>query len=480
MGIFNDIATRYNYAPQAAPVNNNNNYSGQATPRINTPQLGTSLQYNPNQYSASDNKNALSYKTNVEGKDYFYSPMSTSLGGGAAYNWDPNRVKELGGVSFNRALPGATANPNNSNPYSQAQNPTSEQGYLFENDPNALQNMGYNEWKDSSWWQDQGLGLAAIAAAPFAVSAGLGAAGSGGATPISGGGAMATSSAAPGGAMMGGGTASAPAAAGAGITAPTVNVAGSAGGFTGGSLGSAGYIPSSTGLSMTGGGLGLQAPAAGAASLGTGSTGGLSGLSNLFGGGGVLGTGLSGGQSLGLGLGLTDMAMRFKQQQELQDIAGKASQMANPLNDPQRQQYQQLLSQYMNGGMDITQQPIIKSEMDAMKRAAEAQMAKAGMTGSGNVGNVMSDYMLEAMNRTSQPYLNFLAGAGGFNGQGNGANIYATMAGQATGAPFQGMNSLGSALNNLTYNQAPWWSSAYNAQQQMMGRGSNSNFYGIA
>ena len=437
--------------------------------------------YTPNeQFSGAQGpgQETLSYKTNLGGKDYYYAPQQTIIGNRVGVkNLDSGTAQSLGGVPWTRVLR-EPDNPNAGYFYSQAQPlPTTESGYLFENDPYAGKNAEYTGLNNGSWWQNEGLGLAAIAAAPFAVSAGLGSAATGGAAPISGGGAMTSSAAAPGGALTGGVQAAAPAVSATGASGG----AGSVGGFTGGSLGSAGYVPSSTGLSLTGGGLGLQAPASGAASLGAGSSGGMfSGLSNLFGGSGVLGTGLSGGQTLGLGMGLTDMAMRFNQQKELQDIANKSAQMANPLNDPQRQQYQQLLSQYLNGGMDITQQPIIKSEMDAMKRAAEAQMAKAGMTGSGNVGNVMSDYMLEAMNRTSQPYLNFLAGAGGFNGQGNGANVYANVAGQATGAPFQGMNSLGSAINNLTYNQAPWWSSAYNAQQQMMGRGNNSNFYGIA
>ena len=63
----------------------------------------------------------------------------------------------------------------------------------------------------------------------------------------------------------------------------------------------------------------------------------------------------------------------------------------------------------------------------------------------------------------------------------------ATLGGQATSAPFQGMNSFGNALYNSTIDpevlkaqQQPWWTSGYNAQQQMMGRGTNSNFMGIS
>jgi hypothetical protein len=461
MGWYNDNLAQYN--TKVTP--GTNSFFGQ-TPTVTTPgKNAKNLNYKENQYSAPDNQHALSYSVNLDGKDYYYSPLSTKVGAGAAYSWDQNKAKDLGGVEWNRALPGAFANPNNSNYFSQALPETYEKGYLFENDPNPLKNSQYNEWNSSSFWKDQGLGLAAIAAAPFAVSAGLGAIGANtaaaSAAPISGTGAASLSAPTTGGAL----------------TAPAINVAGTSGattgtGFLGGSIPA--YTPAMDAAGMGAGGYSSIANGAGS-TLGAAGGGSsmLSGLGDMFGN-------LSGGQKLGLGMGLTDMAMRYNQQQELKDIAEKSSRMANPLNDPQRQQYQQLLSQYLNGGMDITQQPIVKSEMDAMKRAAEAQMAKAGMTGSGNAGNIMSDYMLEAMNRTSQPYLNFLAGAGGFNGQGNGANIYATMAGQATGAPFQGMNSLGSALNNLTYNQPPWWSSAYNAQQQMMGRGNNSNFYGIA
>ena len=126
----------------------------------------------------------------------------------------------------------------------------------------------------------------------------------------------------------------------------------------------------------------------------------------------------------------------------------------------------------MTGEQDITTQPIVKAELDFLQRQAQAQMAKAGMTGSGNAGNIMTDYMLEGINRTSQPYLNYLAGLGGFNqGVGNSGQIMATLGSQASGAPFQGMNSLGSALGSIMYNERPWWSSANNAQIQMQGRG---------
>lgn len=479
MGWFNDNIAKYN--TQVNTTRDAGNPFSAPTTTINR-GLGAGLQYNPYQYSADDKQNILTYKTNIEGKDYFYSPLSTRLGGADAnYGWDPNKAKALGGVEWTRSL--YTPNPNAGNFYSNAVDPTTEQGYLFENDPNTIKNAGYNEWKDSSWWQDQGLGLAAIAAAPFAVSAGLGAAGSGGATPISGGGAMTSSASAPGGAMTGG--VSGASTGMSQLSAPTIGVTGSstgAGGITGGSLGSAGYVPAQQGLTMGAGGsgLGLSAPTGASSMMGAGSSSGLSSLSNLFGGGGLLGTGLSNAQAGLLGLSGVDMYMRNQQQDELKSLMERAVRESNPMAQPQRQQYQQMLSDYMNGNQDITTQPIVKSELDFLQRQAQAQMAKAGTTGSGNAGNIMTDYMLEGLNRTSQPYLNYLAGLGGFNqGVGSGGQIMATLGSQASGAPFQGMNSLGNALGSLMYDERPWWASANNAQAQMQGLGTRPSVQGV-
>jgi len=273
-----------------------------------------------------------------------------------------------------------------------------------------------------------------------------------------------------------------PFAAGAGGTGSAGMGYGAGSGLSAPAMTSTSYIPGTTGLSMGGSGLGLSAGGLSSAGLGAGAAGGGGWLSSLgLGGSGFLGTGLSGAQAGLLGLAGTDMYMRSRQQKELQELMERASREANPLKQEQRFPYQQMLSDYMTGEQDITTQPIVKSELDFLQRQAQAQMAKAGMTGSGNAGNIMTDYMLEGLNRTSQPYLNYLAGLGGFNqGVGNSGQIMATLGSQASGAPFQGMNSLGQAINNLTYDSPPWWSSAYNAQQQMMGRGSNSNIYGIS
>jgi hypothetical protein len=233
---------------------------------------------------------------------------------------------------------------------------------------------------------------------------------------------------------------------------------------------------------MGSGGVGSVASApAYAGTAGTAGGGGFLSSLGLTGGKGVLGTGLSGAQAGMLGLAGTDMYMRQQQQQELRDLMERASAEANPLKQEQRFPYQQMLSDYMTGEQDITTQPIVKSELDFLQRQAQAQMAKAGMTGSGNAGNIMTDYMLEGLNRTSQPYLNFLAGLGGFNqGVGNSGQIMATLGSQASGAPFQGMNSLGSALGSLMYNERPWWASANNAQLQMQGMGPRSTYQGVA
>lgn len=459
----NSVAPTYKeYVPYIGYVDKKNPNSVNAA--------STQLKYNPVQYSASDNKNTLSYKVNIGGKDYFYSPASVRLGAGANYGWDPNKVKAMGGVAWNRALGGATSNPNNSNPFSQAQNPTYESGFLFENDPNALGNMGYNEWKDSSWWQDQGLGLAAIAAAPFAVSA-MGA----GAAPTTSG-AVATAPTAAG-APLGG-------ASGLSSLANPVAVGGAQGAGSGVGAGFSGSlaesIPSYAGAGEAFAGAGTGVGNASILPSAAGASGGLGSLSNLWSGWKDM-TGLTGAQTGQLGLGIGDLAMRLNQQNQLEDLMNKSADRADALKQPERLPYQQLLSQYMNGGMDITQQPAVKAELDYAMRAAQAQMAKAGITGAGNVGMATADYANEAMQKSALPYLQYLAGLGGFNqGVGSSGNIMATLGGQASGAPFQGMNSLGQAINNISYDTPPWWSSAYNAQQQMMGRGSNSNIYGIS
>lgn len=529
MGWYNDNLAGYNYNPATnlAPKNTdvslrgygqtpNASYANNVSPTYKsyTPYVGwqdkanpnavnqkaTTLAYNPNQYSASDNKNTLSYKTNIDGKDYFYSPTSVRVGAGANYAWDPAKAKAMGGVEWNRALPGATRDIHGDNPYSQAQNPTNEGGFLFETDPDALNNMQYNEWKESSFMQNQGLGLLGVAAGPFiggalakyaAGAGGAGGSGSGVAlgpsNPSSFGQAFANS----------GGNPVAVGSSGQGITAPLVDVVGQqpASGLLSGS------IPSYSGAGSTFAGAGTGVGNASVAGAGAFANTGLTGV------GGALdfsklgsmlkntGTsvadwwgGLSGGQKAQLGLGLGDLAMRLNQQNQLDDLMNASADRADPFKSPERIPYQQLLSQYMHGGQDITQQPAVKAQLDYAMRAAEAQMAKAGITGSGNVGMATADYANEAMQKSALPYLQYLAGLGGFNqGPGNSGQIMATLGGQASGAPFQGMNSLGQALYNSTIDpavlaaqQQPWWSSAYNSQQQMMGRGTNSNLNGIS
>lgn len=546
MGWYNDNLAGYNYNPATNQAPKNTDVSlqgyGQQQPasyansvsptyKSYTPYAGwqdkanpnavnqkaTTLNYNPNQYSASDNKNTLSYKTNIDGKDYFYSPTSVRVGAGANYAWDPNKAKAMGGVEWNRALPGATRDIHGDNPYSQAQNPTNEGGFLFENDPDSLKNMQYNEWKESSFMQNQGLGLLGVAAGPFIGSALAGMGGSSGAGSLAGGPgsffATPEAAASAGSSWMG-----APAAAAGNAGNFASNFANSGGspvavgdattssGVGGGFSGNLGIGTSTPGF--TGGVPGSTFAGAGTG-VGNSSIGGAGAFANtgLTGVGGALdfsklgsmlkntGTsvadwfgGLSGGQKAQLGLGLGDLAMRLNQQNQLEDLMNKSADRADALKQPERLPYQQLLSQYMNGGQDITSQPAVKAQLDYAMRQAQAQMAKAGITGSGNVGMATADYANEAMQKSALPYLQYLAGLGGFNqGVGNSGQIMATLGGQATSAPFQGMNSFGNALYNSTIDpevlkaqQQPWWTSGYNAQQQMMGRGTNSNFMGIS
>lgn len=186
--------------------------------------------------------------------------------------------------------------------------------------------------------------------------------------------------------------------------------------------------------------------------------------------------GLNVPQRTGLGLGLADIYMRNKQSKQLADIANRASQQADALQQPQRLPYQGLLSNYYNGSQDITQQPMIKAYLDDIQKRTEASMAKFGTSGSGNVPQVTTDYMVNALNSQALPYLNQLSGMAGFGfGPGNSGALYGQYAAQGSGVPFIGYGSFGNALGN-TVNPVPWYNQAYNAQQQMMGKGPGADW----
>ena len=170
-------------------------------------------------------------------------------------------------------------------------------------------------------------------------------------------------------------------------------------------------------------------------------------------------------------LGVGDLAGRLWQSNELNNIAEEAANRGDALQQPQRLPYQQLLSDYLTGGQDITEQPYVKSNMDFAMKQAQANMAKKGTTGAGGAERELMDYANQAYNATALPYLQQLSGMAGFGfGPGYSGNLYGQYASQATGAPFAGLNELGRMFG---YNQAidPWQNKANNAQYQMTGRG---------
>ena len=289
------------------------------------------------------------------------------------------------------------------------------------------------------------VGTAGLLGALYGGSALMG----GGAGAGSGGGTITASGAAPGGALMSAGSQAAPAigALDAGAGALTGAAAsGSAVPAFGGMAGSAApsiysSVPASSSFLGSLGGIGDKIT---------------SGLGNM---------------GLKDWLGVGDLAGRLWQSNELNNIAEEAANRGDALQQPQRIPYQQLLSDYLTGGQDITEQPYVKSNMDFAMKQAHANMAKKGTTGAGGAERELMDYANQAYNATALPYLQQLSGMAGFGfGPGYSGNLYGQYASQATGAPFAGLNELGRMFG---YNQAinPWQQKANNAQYQMTGRG---------
>lgn len=128
---------------------------------------------------------------------------------------------------------------------------------------------------------------------------------------------------------------------------------------------------------------------------------------------------------------------------QLHDIANSASNKANPLDAPQRQQAQQQLNAYLTGGQDITKQPAVASALAYADRQAKAKMAQMHLTNSGNAVQAATDYETEAFNKTAIPYLQTLAGIGGYNlGAGDSGDLLGKYSNAAN-------NSVGYGLQDL-------------------------------
>ena len=252
-----------------------------------------------------------------------------------------------------------------------------------------------------------------------------------------------------------------------------------------------------SGLGLTsGGGLGLNAGAGAASTLGAGSanpgflsslgsslSSGLSslgsGLGSIFtsGPGGAGGGGFSMPSWGGLGLGALDLGLRYKQSEDLKDIANEAAQKADALSQPQRLPYQQLLSDYLLGNAKLTDQPYVKANLDFAMDQANAMMAKQGRTGSGGAPRELLDYANQAYSASALPYIQQLSGMGGFGfAPGNAGGLYGNLMSQATGAPFLGLYDFARMANIGNTNVQPWQRNAYNSQQQMFGSGPGPNW----
>ena len=109
--------------------------------------------------------------------------------------------------------------------------------------------------------------------------------------------------------------------------------------------------------------------------------------------------------------------------------------------------------------------------------AQRQEMEDAGRSGAGGSGRELVDYASNVFESNALPYLNQLSGMAGFGfGPGASGQLYGQYGSMATGAPFQGLDSLARAIGSSQPSVAPWQLAAYNAQQQMQGMGPGRNF----
>jgi len=206
-------------------------------------------------------------------------------------------------------------------------------------------------------------------------------------------------------------------------------------------------------IGSLGGGLGLTAGAGAAASLGAG------GGSSALGGLGDFVTSLFKPTAQGgSGLSVADFAKTglnyFLNQQSadnLSEAAKTAASMSNPLNDPQRQPYQQDLAALLaNPTQFFETNPVVKAQMDLARRQFEANSAKMGVG-----GTQFNDYLQNVQNNAASSFDNqakLLAGLAGFNfpSSGSGSTYQQGMqqANTAQNESYRGLWDLGSKIFN--------------------------------
>lgn len=127
----------------------------------------------------------------------------------------------------------------------------------------------------------------------------------------------------------------------------------------------------------------------------------------------------------------------------LEGVANKAASLSNPLDAPQRQPYQGMLSQLLTNPQQFyATNPVVQGQLDLAKNQFNANAAKLG-TG----GTVFNDYLKNVQNIASGTFndqASLLAGLGGFNqGPGYSGVTYGSNAGAAATARTQGLYGLG-------------------------------------
>ena len=115
-------------------------------------------------YPGSYGEGIPSIKT-IDGRIGYFLPVPYKIGAGAAWQADGAKARARGGVPY-------TARQKNQSVSAQMTGRfevVTVSGWFFPTKVALSDVAEYVEWKSSSWWQDQGLALAAIAAAPFVV-----------------------------------------------------------------------------------------------------------------------------------------------------------------------------------------------------------------------------------------------------------------------------------------------------------------------
>lgn len=331
----------------------------------------------PDDYSWINQRYGTNFQGNQDYLDYLYGP------GGQIIKADPGAMTDAqmpGSVSSYYVMPeGFTRDSMPKNPYLRYDAPTTGLGKWM---PAILGSIalaglgGFLPGTESIF----GAGAAGAGAPSFAGGAGGGAATAGAA---GGGGALATGGIGVGELAAIGGAGAAGAGAGGGSL------------FAGGAGGGAGAVGGATGALTS-------APASFLSGLGDFAT-------SLF--APTSGSGIGWGDIAKTGL---NFLLNKDTASDFEDAALRSAYMSNPLNDPQRQQYQSQLSQLMaNPTSFYESNPVVRAQLDLARQQFEANSAKMGVG-----GTQFNSYLKDVQNiaaGTFNDQAKLLQGLGGFN-----------------------------------------------------------------